>query len=204
MADSAEARCRAWLCSLACAGRRVAAGSGGLFIAKLLYQTPGSSLFSCCCCLVGCRYKLDCRRCGELPGGSLPDDCSHRRSSEISATPYVFFNYKKPARKSGLMSQGGTVLCFSPLASLAVRCVSFQSCVAQGSLITMLRGKDGLCSSYFNLFDPSKEARSLMIPWEIDLLHPFRAHSWKFTAGVHCLYSEGNKLIYSHADQFRT
>ena len=53
---------------LSCAGRRVAAGSRGLFIARLLYQTHGSSLFSCCCCLVGCRYKLDCRRCGELPG----------------------------------------------------------------------------------------------------------------------------------------
>ncbi len=94
LADFAEARCRVWLdspfCSLACAGRRVAAGGRGLFIAKLLYQTPGSSLFSCCCCLVGCRYKLDCRRCGELPGGSLPDDCSHRRSSEISATPFIF------------------------------------------------------------------------------------------------------------------
>lgn len=62
-------------CSLACV--RAAAGSAGLFIAKLLYQTPGSSLFSCCCCcLVGCRYKLGCRRCGELPRGRFPDDCS--------------------------------------------------------------------------------------------------------------------------------
>lgn len=98
----------------------MAAGGGGLFIAKLLYQTPGSSLFSCCCCLVGCRYKLDCRRCGELPGGSLLDDCSHRRSSEISATPFIFFNYKKPARKSGLMSQGGTVFLPPLLCSLCV------------------------------------------------------------------------------------
>lgn len=99
-------------CSLACEGGRVAAGSGGLFIAKLLYQTPGSSLFSCCCCLVGCRCKLDCRRCGELPGVSLPYDCSHRGSNEISATLFIFFNYKKPARKSSLMSQGGTVSSF--------------------------------------------------------------------------------------------
>lgn len=43
-----------------------------------------------------------------------------------------------------------------------------------------------------------------MIAYEIDLLHPFRAYSWKFTAQVQGLYSEGNKLIYSHADQFRT
>lgn len=96
LADSAEARCRVWLDSpsslwLAQAGGWLLHGSGGLFIAGRLYQTPGPSLFSCCCCLVGCRYKLDCRRCGELPGGSQPDDRSRRRSGEISATPFFFF-----------------------------------------------------------------------------------------------------------------
>lgn len=65
---------------LARAGRRVAAaGSRGLFIAKLLYQTPGSSLFSCCRSVVGCHNKLVRRRCGELPGGSLPDYCSQEK-----------------------------------------------------------------------------------------------------------------------------
>lgn len=43
-----------------------------------------------------------------------------------------------------------------------------------------------------------------MTPCKIYLLHPFRAQSWKFTAQVQGLYSEGNKLIYSLTDQFRT
>lgn len=212
LADSAEARCRVWLDSpsslwLAQAGGWLLHGSGGLFIAGRLYQTPGPSLFSCCCCLVGCRYKLDCRRCGELPGGSQPDDRSRRRSGEISATPFFFFfNCKTPARKSSLRSQGGTVLfCFTlHLASLAVCCISFLSCTAQKPLITAYRGKDGFCNSNLNLFDPSEEAHSLMTPCKIDLLHLFRAYSWKFTAQVQGPYSKGNKLIYSHADQFRT
>lgn len=100
-------------CSLACAGKRAAAGSGGLFIAKVLYQTPGSSLLSCCSCLVGCRYKLGCRRCWELPRGSFPDYCARRVSNEISATRCtVFFNYQEAARKSSIVSKGGTLSFF--------------------------------------------------------------------------------------------
>ncbi len=126
----------------------------------------------------------------------------------ISSTAH-FFDYKKRARKSSPMSQGGTdfsfFVCFSlQFSSLAVCYMSLPSCIAQGSLITTLREKDGLRNSYFNLFDPSGEARSRMTPCKIDLLHPFRAYSWKFTAQVQGLYSGGNKLIYSHADQFRT
>lgn len=124
----------------------------------------------------------------------------------ISYTILLFFNCKTPARKSSLRSQGGTVLfCFTlHLASLAVCCISFLSCTAQKPLITAYRGKDGFCNSNLNLFDPSEEAHSLMTPCKIDLLHLFRAYSWKFTAQVQGPYSKGNKLIYSHADQFRT
>lgn len=100
-------------CSLACAGKRAAAGSGGLFIAKVLYQTPGSSLLSCCSCLVGCRYKLGCRRCWELLCGSFPDYCARRVSNEISATRCtIFFNYQEAPRKSSIVSKGGTLSFF--------------------------------------------------------------------------------------------
>lgn len=47
-----------------------------------------------------------------LPGGWLSDECSHRKSNEISATAFIFLNYMKPACKSGLQSQGGTVSSF--------------------------------------------------------------------------------------------
>lgn len=120
---------------------------------------------------------------------------------------FFFFNYKKAARKSSLMSQGGTLPSFCVFLHILpplLFAVSFLSCFAQGSLITRLKEKDGLCNSYFNLCDPSKEAHWLIIACKIDFLHPFRAYSWKFTAQVHCLNSEGNKLIYGHVDQFRT
>lgn len=100
-------------CSLACAGKRAAAGSGGLFIAKVLYQTPGSSLLSCCSCLVGCRYKLGCRRCWELPRGSFPDYCARecQMKYQLHGAP-VFFNYQEAARKSSIVSKGGTLSFF--------------------------------------------------------------------------------------------
>lgn len=136
---------------------RVAPGSGGLFIAKVLYQTPGSSFLSCCSCLVGCRYKLGCGRCRELPRGSFPDDYSHREGRmkyQLHRAPFFLITRRQLVKAASW----ARVVHFPSFVCVCVRrccCCSLSclSCIARGYLITTLKESDGLHNSSFNLFE---------------------------------------------------